>query len=128
MKHLKIFYMVIALWLSFTGTATAKPVLKSNELIDQCVPLTSTLINPNFTFSKYNPNITFCKHKRNTKIKSFFKSRMKRKARQLETNSLIKLYINDLLFQKRFAHNHDYSVNVQFWIALHTYLHLYQLY
>lgn len=120
--------MVFALWLSFTGTAVGKPIFKSKQLPPPTITATSTLCSKHLIIQKQNKYFSLYKHKKTAKIKSFLKTGMRRKATQLELTALFKLYVSNLLLQNRFTYSPNYGVNVQYWVALHTYLHLYQLY
>lgn len=128
MRFLRFFYLVFGLWLSFTGIAMGKPMFKSKKLPLQYITATSVLSSRHFILQKYNPHFSIYKYKKNAKIKSCLKTGMRRKALQLELTAMFKIYSTKFLLHPQFTYSHNYGVSVQYWVALHTYLHLYQLY
>lgn len=126
MRVLKLFYLILGLWLSFTGIATAKPVSIFKKASAE------RLINPTSSVSRIIPlkhtSFSFFKYKKNQKLKSFRKVEMKKKATQLETTAQPNIYKSEFILLRQYHDTRNYGLTVLYHIARHTHLHLYQLF
>lgn len=127
MRSLRFFYLILAFWLSFTGVTAGKPVSAFKKSMHEYIvkpSLTGLRIVP----LKYKRDLSFYKLKKDTKLKSFRKTGIKKRATQLETTVLPKTYQSEFVLIEQWGDSPNYGLTAIYHISLHTYLHLYQLF
>lgn len=128
MKRFKILYIIMALMLSFLGMAAGKaePIFKKVQA--ERIFTKTLLTDVRFAPVKHDVKLHDIKHRKDTKYRASCRVQMKRKATPLETTAVHRLYLSEFILIKQFTDNRNYGLSKLYSVALHTYLHLYQLF
>lgn len=127
MKAFKYIYILIFLCISVLGNANGKAVPLFRVFSTQST-FTKALTANVTPGSKYSKKQSYLKFQKKINFKAFYTKGMKRKALQLESNVLPEFYKSDFVTIKVFKELRIYGLAIVYYIARHTYLHLYQLF
>lgn len=128
MKYTRFFYIIVAFWLSFTGIALAKATPIFEKPCKERTAVKTTLADVKYMGAKWASTRFIHKKHSSTRWRSFVRNGMKRKATPFENTALPQQYQGELLVTRCLLDRPAYGVSVQYHVALHTYLHLYQLF
>jgi hypothetical protein len=128
MKQLRFLYIVLGIWLSFTGIATAKadPIFKKITKERTCTKtiLADIRLLPVKTYILKN----HLKNRKDSRINAKCRSGIKKKATPREILGLFKISFSQLITLKHYGSRANYGLTALYQVTLHSYLHLYQLF
>lgn len=128
MKQLRFLYIVLGIWLSFTGIAMAKAYPIFEKVRVERTFTKTILADIRLLPAKTYILKSHLKNRKNSEISAKFRSGAKKKATPREILGLFKISFSQLITLKHYGSRANYGLTALYQVTLHSHLHLYQLF